>query len=187
MWYNWIWIITSLFQQLKFASTNFLCNYSCGTKKEKEKKKPFIYYISRKLSWYVLAEIVSCSILILQLINLSTCKWPKRTDAIYMHSPNKGLYNVNCNIKITMTCKTISFIFSNLSNWICFVVPVYVCKWKQCTIYKNRQRYFEVPVDQSACRFLLCIIFRQFVKCVSLLFICSIDISFFFFQSSLVL
>ncbi|KAH7864958.1 hypothetical protein Vadar_000392 [Vaccinium darrowii] len=38
---------------------------------------------------------------------------------------------------------------------------VQVCKFLQLWIYKNRQSFSEVPVDQSAGRLLLCIIYRR--------------------------
>lgn len=45
--------------------------------------------------------------------------------------------------------------------------PVQICKLLQPRVYKGRQGYFEVPVDQSESRFFLCSICRRFVKCAS--------------------
>ena len=46
-------------------------------------------------------------------------------------------------------------------------LPVQVRKFLQCKLKPNRQQNFEVPIDQSKGRLLLCIVFRRLVKCVS--------------------
>lgn len=57
---------------------------------------------------------------------------------------------------------------SALLMWFIWIfVPVQVCELLKHTLYQDRKSFFDVPVDQSTSRFLLCAIFWWTIKCVS--------------------
>ena len=86
-------------------------------------------------------------------INLCSCEWSKRSDSVHKPSPNLGMRPKSC---IKLNCR-LDYFF----KWcITHVVSVKVYQLFQLTLYEVRKNFFEVPVDQWTCRFLLCAIFK---------------------------